>query len=395
MTNIERRLRRIAQFVCLFGLAIICGGFPGAISTSGQTRSNLVEGKDYITFNRVRINDEMGFDRPVEAMSILVPKGWKAQGSIRWNSISGCRDEIVVWEVLFTSPDGAIQFRIFPAQTFVFSQAQVTQQSLIAASQQGGCKVNPPFNAKQYLEKMARNGLGASVSNIRTDEGMQAAMNQINASNTAASQQYGTGMTYSGSVVYGTLSWSNGNKGLARIGVMGSVFEGRDMYGSPNGFARTSVFHQSVISYPPAREAEALKLFGTFMTSYRMNPVWAQAKENFLTQLGNAEHAQRMERIRLMGDQMRAYAKAQSDASNARMRDWERSQASSDANQNRFIQTIREVETWKDSSGNSVELGSGYNYGWSKPDGSYILTNNSLFNPAVELQENWKRMEKP
>jgi hypothetical protein len=102
-----------------------------------------------------------------------------------------------------------------------------------------------------------------------------------------------------------------------------------------------------------------------------------------------------MERLRLMGKQSKAYAKSQSDASNARMRDWERGQASSDASQRRFIQTIREVETWKDGEGNPVELSAGYSHGWSKPDGSYILTNNSLFDPAVELQQNWVRMQKP
>jgi hypothetical protein len=155
------------------------------------------------------------------------------------------------------------------------------------------------------------------------------------------------------------------------------------------------VFHQSVIRYPPAREAEALKVFGTISTSERINPLWKQAKEAFLTRVGNDEHAARMERLRLMGEQSRAYAKAQSEASDARMRNWERGQASSDANQSRFIQTIREVETWKDSSGTPVELSAGYSHGWSRPDGSYILTNNSNFNPAVELQQNWERMQKP
>jgi hypothetical protein len=76
------------------------------------------------------------------------------------------------------------------------------------------------------------------------------------------------------------------------------------------------------------------------------------------------------------------------------MRDWEQAQSSSDASHHRFIQTIREVETWKDGEGKPVELNAGYSNGWSRPDGSYILTNNSLFDPAAELQENWVRMQK-
>ena len=113
-----------------------------------------------------------------------------------------------------------------------------------------------------------------------------------------------------------------------------------------------------------------------------------------MTRLGNSEHAGRMERLRLMGEQSAAYAVAQSEASDARMRSWEQLQASSDRQQTRFIQTIREVETWKDNSGSPVELSAGYSHGWSRPDGSYILTNNSLFDPAVALQQNWTRLEK-
>jgi hypothetical protein len=52
------------------------------------------------------------------------------------------------------------------------------------------------------------------------------------------------------------------------------------------------------------------------------------------------------------------------------------------------------LETWKDSNGDNVELSAGYNFGWSRPNGSIILTNNSLFDPAVEFQENWTRMQK-
>ena len=77
------------------------------------------------------------------------------------------------------------------------------------------------------------------------------------------------------------------------------------------------------------------------------------------------------------------------------MRSWEQQQASSDASHNRFIQTIREVETWKTSDGKPVELSAGYHHAWSRPAGSYILTNNSNFDPAVELQQNWERMQKP
>jgi hypothetical protein len=344
---------------------------------------------------RVRILDEQGFDRPVEAMSVLLPRGWRTEAGVRWRGVNECRGEIVTWQMTATSPDGAIQFVVLPVRSFTFHQDQLLQQAALAAAQQGGCPVSPPFNAAQYLENLARSGLGASVSNVRADESLQAVLDKISADGNAISRRYGTGTNQSGSGVYGTLSWPDGTKGLAQVGVSVLVNQSRDMYtGAPNGFASTTVFHQIYIRYPAAREAEALKLFGTVTSSHRMNPVWAKAKENFLTRLGNVEHAGRMERLRLQGEQSAAYAQAQSAASDARMRDWERGQASSDAGQRRFIQTIREVETWTDAGGSPVELSAGYSHAWSRPDGSFILTNNSLFDPGVELQQNWVRIEK-
>jgi hypothetical protein len=294
-----------------------------------------------------------------------------------------------------TSPDGAIEFVVLPTRTFVASQNQMTRQSLMAAAQQGGCAVNAPFNASQYLDGLARKDLGAtSVSDVHEDQSLRALLDKIAAQSNATSRQYGNTMRQSGSAVYGTVTWPDGKKGLVNVGVSVLETPGTDLYGAPNGFATTSVFHQIYIKYPPEREAEALKHFGTITASHRMNPVWQKAKEQFLTQVGNMEHAGRMERIRLMGEQARAYAKAASEASDAQMRDWERKQASSDANQSRFIQTIREVETWKDASGAPVELNAGYDYGWSRPDGTIILTNVSTFDPAVVLQQKWERMEK-
>ena len=356
----------------------------------------MVEGKDYVVLERVRLLDTMGFDRPVEAMSILAPRGWKTEGGVTWKGIGGCRAEIVTFQFSAISPDGAIRFMVLPLRAFVAFQDQMSRQAAMVAAQHGGCQVYPPFNAAQYLENLARNGLGgATATDIRPDESLRAVIAKISEVTNTTAQQYGTGMNQSGSGVYGTLTWPDGSKGVAQVGVSVMTKQGQDLFtGAPNGFATTTVFHQAVIRYPPAREAEAIKLFGMILASHRMNPVWQKAKDDFLTKLGNAEHAGRMERLRLMGEQSAAYARAQSEGADARMRNWERSQASSDANQRRFIQTIREVETWKDSSGDNVELSAGYKYGWSRPNGSIILTNNSLFDPAVEFQQNWSRMQK-
>jgi len=75
-------------------------------------------------------------------------------------------------------------------------------------------------------------------------------------------------------------------------------------------------------------------------------------------------------------------------------RTWEEGQASRDRISEGWSQTLRGVETWKDPGGGSIELSSGYNEAWSKPDGTYILSNDPLFDPNVAFQESWKKLEK-
>ncbi|HRH44285.1 MAG TPA: hypothetical protein PKY82_21810 [Pyrinomonadaceae bacterium] len=395
--KLNKLFTHLLPFICLLWIVTGCSELSKITDNFPKDKSpnGMVKNKDYVILKRVRILDKMGFDRPVEAGSVLVPDGWRVEGGIRWKSINECRADIVSPEYTITSPDGAIQFSVLPSQSFVYSDDQMMQQSFEIGAQHGGCKVGEPFDASQYLQKLASGKLGAKVSNIRTDEATEDKINKFNQESNASMRQSGLQTSYSATVVYGNLAWNDGTKGLSQVGVSTITTDKPNMIdGGSVRFSTTTAFHQIVLRYKADREAEALKVFGTITTSSRTNPIWLQAKSDFLTRLGNIEHAGNMERIRLMGEQSRAYAKSQSDAADERMRNWEKQQSASDANQQRFIQTIREVETWKDSSGDRVELNAGYKYGWSKPDGTYILTDNSNFDPAVEFQQNWERMQK-
>jgi hypothetical protein len=385
--------RLLSGFCVLSVLSAACGSSSGS-SPGGSGR--FQEGKDYVVLERVRLLDEMGFDRPVEAMSVLAPRGWRTEGGVTWRGVQECRGEFITWKFSTVSPDGAIRLDVAPVRSFGWFEDPMMRRSMETAAAQGGCAVNQPFDAAQYLDHIAGTELGgATVSDVKRDDALMAVIDRITSDGNRISQQYGNGIVNSGSAVHASLSWPDGTAGLANIGVTVAQKDARDMFtGRPNGFSTTTVFFRAVMRFPADRREEAVKLYGTILSSHRMNPVWTQAKDRFLTELGNLEHRGRMERLRLMGEQAAAYAKSASEASDARMRSWEAQNAASDRQQHRFIQTIREVETWKDSSGSPVELSAGYAHGWSRPDGAYILTNNSLFDPAVEFQQNWVRMEK-
>jgi hypothetical protein len=59
-----------------------------------------------------------------------------------------------------------------------------------------------------------------------------------------------------------------------------------------------------------------------------------------------------------------------------------------------FVQTIREVETWRGADGR-VELSSGYDQAWSRGDGSYIVSNSPTFDPRAAFQDqNWTELKR-
>lgn len=380
----------------LLTASVACGSGAKSGSNSNYSSSRFTEGKDFFVLERARFNDEMGFDRPVEAMSVLLPRGWKAEGGVVWRGFNECRAEMISWKMTATSADGAIRMDVPPLRSFVWSQDPMIQRANQQAASNGGCAISRPMEARDYLQSYAREDLGgATVSDIRTDETLMGVIKRLNDQGNAVSREFNNGIVNSGTAVFGTLKWPDGTEGLANIGVLVGIKDSRDMFtGRPNGFAVTTVFHRAVIRFPAARKEEAIRIFGTVLSSHRVNPVWQKAKDDFVMRLSSIEHKGNMDRIRLAGEQAAAYAKSADAASEARMRSWENQNAASDRIQHRFIQTIREVETWKTTDGNPVELSAGYHHAWSRPDGSYILTNNSLFDPAVEFQQNWTRMEK-
>ena len=85
----------------LFSNCTDTGGQTGSTSkesnTAGsstmQANSTFVEGTDHILLERARFMDEMGFEQPAEAFSVLLPKGWKHEGGILWKSLQECRGE--------------------------------------------------------------------------------------------------------------------------------------------------------------------------------------------------------------------------------------------------------------------------------------------------------------
>ena len=364
-----------------------------AAPSSGAPAQGTTDGR-YVVLARTRFWDKAMFDPPVEAFSLLFPQGWHVDGGVQWKGVHECRGDIVSNVVTATSPDGALTYRVSPSRSFSYADDAMMMQALQAGAQAGGCGVNEPFDAARYVEGRARKDLGAQAKNIRPDTARMAVMQERDAQANAIARQYGTGMEQTTTMAYGDLAFPDGTAGLLHVGVTNLITRRPDMLtGRTTTFSTTSVFHEAMIRFPAARRDEAVKTFATIQTSFRANPAWQQAKDAFLTKLGNVEHQGRMERLRIQAAAGQAAHEARTAASDAQQRSWESRQAADDVAHKRFIQSIREVETFVDAAG-TVELSAGYDGAWSRGDGTYLLATGG-FDPVQELKDSrWTKMKR-
>ncbi len=122
----------------------------------------------------------------------------------------------------------------------------------------------------------------------------------------------------------------------------------------------------------------------------RMNQKTQQATQQQL-----AGHQQRMNNIKSFGEQNTRNFNARSAASDAQYNSWKSGQVSSDRMQTNTINSINEVSTYRDASGNNVQVEGYYNNVYSNGNGEYIGTDNYNYNPNSDTNvngANWEQM---
>ena len=383
--------------------------------SSGKAGSQWVEGKDYTVLERVRFMDEQGFERPAEAFSVLLPRGWKTTGGVAWKGLDTCRGEMISAGYSATSPDGAIRFETLPVHAWGSTTNPMMRQNMLMQARNGGCQVAPPMDAAQYLREaflpMALDG--ATIVEVTPNaEAKQVADQKA----MKIRQQLGPQTEIQNSAVTARLRWNDGSEGIALCQVLNIVAVMQDPYtGTVQRISTSTATERSYIRFPAARKQEAEQVLATLKTSYRTNPQWQQAIDGYFARLGQQETRQHHERMAAIDRQTQANTaahnqrmaniQAQGAANTARhnermgnmdanLRTWEAQQSSNDRAHASFVKTIREVETYRDGGG-TVELDSGFSQAWSRGDGTYILSNSPGFDPSSVFQDqNWQEMKR-
>lgn len=366
---------------------------------------NFVEGEHYNIFDRVRIMDNQGFTQPVEAYSLLLPKGWQCQGEIIWIMPGQACAGNNAW-LRASSADNKYSLEFLPNIILSWSSNPETLQWNMAS--QGNspfCGFNQPVTAEQYLEAAFVPQIGnprilkAEANNTVAAE-LKAGIDMRN----AELMQYGAaGVQNFASAVNAEAKWSDGTEGFLLLASIISEVIIPDLYtGAYSKSYTTFLTKKTVFKYPPGEKAKAAALFAVIMSSIRSNAAYNDAVNSFWRQVRQDKNRLHWEKIRLMDEQTRqmgerAIAQGQQrlkDMDN-QMRSWEAKQASQDKAHTDFIKMIREVEHFRDETG-TYEMESGYKYAWSRSDGSsFILSDDPNFDAASVFNDQaWERMKK-
>jgi hypothetical protein len=367
--------------------------------------ANFTEGKDYTLFERARVSDKQGFAQPVEAFSVLIPKGWKYDGNIIWtppgSTCAGTNQTFTA-----TSADGKYKFEMLPYFTWSFN----TDPQLAQFNQQYGnsqyCSYGEPMDAEKYLKNVfAPQELNnPTIIEIKSNKPAVENMQQMNEKARMELTGYGASeINFYPSAIYAKVKWSNGDEGIVLCGVDVSEMIIPNVYnGAYNKIYTSTATERVVFKYPASESDKATDMLSVIMSSVRTNTTWKSTVDNFWLAYRKKKQAEHIGKLKLMDEQAQqigrnAIAKGQQrlNEMDNNMRNWEASQQTNDRIHTNFIKAIREVETYRDETG-VVELNSGYDHAWSRSDGSsYIMTNNPNFDPSsVFLDQRWKEMKR-
>jgi hypothetical protein len=293
--------------------------------------------------------------------------------------------------VTATSPDGRFELDIYPMQQWEWWDDQMMLQTQLQQQQNPvfrRCPISQPLDAGQFLQGPMAQEIGAQVVNVEPNEAVGAILRQQAQLTNQQFQQAGVNIEMRPSAALATLRYPDGSGGIALCSINMQVsWMPNYMTGGQSASYTCQAVQKVAVKCPTGQEAKARELLSSVLASFRMNPEWQSGIQRMFSNIAAVEQRETAKRAAIQRDAMNYSADLQ-------QRTWEEGQASRDRIAEGWSQSLRGVETWRDPAGGSIELNSGYNEAWRRSDGSYILSNDPLFDPNVAFQEDWKKLEK-
>ena len=323
------------------------------------------------------ILDATGFEAPVAAATLFLPRGWQTEGGVQWGSQHLCTNGYA-FEWSARSPDGTRAIAVLP-------QLRWESNNYGAPASAPGCALAPYTDVRQVLEAMARQRLpGARITGYRPREDIRAELARLE---TVTPMPLGEQRTW---VEAGEISLEVDENGRAMRATLAAAAVFSLMRSNAGMGVMDALTGSTFPAYLASAPADAFDagFFEALRRSIRTAPQWEARIANHNAAIG---------RVAIEESRKRSAAIARSNDEIARIRSeaWEAQQDSADRRAREFGELIRGVETYDDADapGGQTELSAHYDNAWRLNDGSYVLTDDPSFDPWRDLQVEGKKLE--
>jgi hypothetical protein len=221
-----------------------------------QPTQNFVEGKDYNVFDRVRIMDKQGFTTPVEAYSLLLPKGWQYQGEVIWTMPGQSCAGNNTW-LKASSADKKYSLEFLPHIIFSWTTNQQTLQwNLANPGNSPYCSYSQPVGAEQYLRSTFAQQLGnPQIVKVEPNSAVAAELQTSIDKRNAEAMQYGSGgIKNFASAINAEVKWNDGTEGFVLLASIVSEGIVPNIYTGGQDKIFTSVITKKTVFKYPAGE---------------------------------------------------------------------------------------------------------------------------------------------
>ena len=357
----------------------------------------------YLRLKRVEIVDRHGFEKPMPAMSLLVPTDWSFDGEVRLAQRVGNPEDLVRLAFRTSSPDGRLAIEMFPGWGWTWADDPMMRQAIQSqnamSAQLGGARseVAPPMSARDFLTRVAVPRLrpGARVLGTEPipdlDQALQAQIKQAQ----AMAAQAGVQMRLRADQARARIQSASGKTPfeewitavvITRTTAMPSMNPGTGQ------MVQTAMYQSTAdqlfgLRAPPGELPAHEKLFRTVLSTVRVDPIW-QAR---VSQVQANMAASNVQGAR---DRSRIIAQSAEDTRRTIREGYEARQKSEDRNAERWSDAMRGLQTFRNpSTGEDVKLSNQYPHAWANGSGEYVMSDTPGFNPAQVLHGSWTELQ--
>ena len=351
---------------------------PAGTAVPSRAATN---GANIIRFRKVAINDQPNMIGG-EAFTFLAPVDWQVDGGIVWRAHPTMPASVAM---RVRNPKGLEQLENFPTVAFSWG-GYLPVTGFPQGSIYLGNEVQPPVrDAIAYLKERH---LPRARANVQAKIVQTEALPKL----AEAARQAEQAPLLGGPQMVFTAGRVRLEYQLQGRAVEEDLYCVLNSMALPTGNMTIQIADKLCgLRAPKGQLEQAAKLFETMIHSTRVNLQWFSQYSQLVQALTQAQ----MNQIRAAGELSRYISRTSSEISDMMRQSYEQRQTSQDRINKNWSQYMRGVDEYHDPvAGRPVELPSGYRNAWVSGNGEYIVTDSVNFNPNVELNGTWQKLER-